>query len=178
MGKIQDKKILMIVAPDKFRDEEFSHPREIFLKEGADVTIASNSLGEAKGMFGARACVDKLISKINYNDYDCIVITGGSGSPEYLWDDKNLITLISDACKNGILVAAICLSGVVLARAGILKGIEATVYRTAESMEEYSKHGVKYTQKSIVKSGRIITADGPAAAREFGNTIVDNLTVI
>lgn len=52
MGKIQDKKILMIVAPDKFRDEEFSHPREIFLKEGAIVTVASNSLGEAKGMLG------------------------------------------------------------------------------------------------------------------------------
>ena len=178
MGKIQDKKILMIVAPDKFRDEEFSHPREIFLKEGAIVTVASNSLGEAKGMFGARVCVDQLISKVNYNDYDCIVIAGGSGSPKYLWDDNNLLGLIANAHKNGKLVAAICLSGVVLARAGILKGIEATVYRTAESMEEYAKHGVKYTQKNVVKSGKIITADGPAAAREFGNTIVEALTIV
>ena len=178
MGRIQDKKILMIIAPDKFRDEEFSHPREIFLKEGASVTVVSNSPGEAKGMFGARARIDQLISKVNYNDYDAVVIAGGSGSPQYLWDDNNLLTLIANAHKNGKLVAAICLSGVVLARAGILKGIEAAVYRTAESMEEYAKNGVKYTQKSVVKSGKIITADGPAAAREFGNTIVDTLTTV
>ena len=178
MGKIQDKKILMIIAPDKFRDEEFNHPREIFLKEGAIVTVASNLPGEAKGMFGARASVDTLISKTDYNDYDAVVIAGGNGSPQYLWDDNNLLNLISGAYKNGKVVAAICLSGVVLARAGILKGIEAVVYRTAESMEEYAKYGVKYTQKSVVKSGRIITADGPAASREFGNTIVDTLTTI
>ncbi len=175
MSRLQGKKILMIVAPDKFRDEELNHPKEVFIREGASVTIASTSLGEAKGMFGARAKVDLLISNANYNDYDAVVVVGGMGSPEYLWEDNSLKELVINAESSGKTVAAICLSGVVLAKAGILKGIEATVYRTSESMEEFSKYGVKYVPKNVVKSGKIITADGPAAARNFGNTIADML---
>ena len=173
MGKIQDKKILMIVASDKFRDEELNQPKEVFHREKASVTIASTSLGEAKGMFGARVAVSKLIRDVDYNDYDAVVIVGGMGSPEYLWEDENLKELVINSNNAGKVVAAICLSGVVLARAGILKEVEATVYRTTESMSEYSKYGVKYVTKDVVKSGKIITADGPAAARNFGNTIAD-----
>ena len=175
MRRLQGKKILMVIAPNKFRDEEFTHPKEIFIKEGASVTIASTSMVEAKGMFGARAYVDLLISNANYNDYDAVVVVGGLGSPEYLWDDIGLRNLIINASKSGKAVAAICLSGVVLARAGILKGLEATIFKTSESLNEYSKHGVRYVPKNVVKSGKIITADGPSAARNFGNAIADVL---
>jgi len=173
MGRLQGKKILIIIAPDKFRDEELNHPKEVFHREEASVTIASTSVGEAKGMFGARVAVSYLIKDVNYNDYDALVIVGGMGSPDYLWGDSDLNELVINSQKAGKIVAAICLSGVVLARAGILNGVEATVYRTSESMSEYSKHGVKYVSKDVVQSGKIITADGPAAARNFGNTIAD-----
>ena len=175
MDRIQNKKILMVIAPKKFRDEELNQPREIFIREGASVEIASTSLGEARGMFGAKAKIDLLIKDVDYNNYDAIVVVGGMGSPEYLWGDTTLQSIISEAKKSGKVVAAICLSGVVLARAGILRGIEATVYRTTESMNEYSKWEAKYNPNNVVKSGSIITADGPAAARNFGNTIVDAL---
>ena len=178
MGKLEGKKILMVIAPKKFRDEELSHPKEVFIKEEASVEIASTTLGEATGMFGARAKIDLLIKEVDYNNYDAVIIVGGMGSPEYLWGDTTLQSIISNANKSGKVVAAICLSGVVLARAGILNGIEATVYRTSESMSEYSKWGAKYTPNSVVKSGRIITADGPASAGNFGNIIVDAITEV
>ena len=53
MSRLQEKKILTIVASNKFRDEEINHPREIFIKESALITVYSNSLGEAKGMLGS-----------------------------------------------------------------------------------------------------------------------------
>lgn len=176
MNNLKSKKILMVISPEQFRDEELNQPMEIFKKKGAIVTIASTSLGEAKGMFGSKVKVDQLISNVNYSDYDAIVVVGGMGSPTYLWDDSNLRSIISNANKSGKVIGAICLSGVVLARAGILKGIEATVYRTTESVREYSHHGAKYTPKNVVKSGNIITADGPASARDFGNALFNALT--
>ena len=178
MGRIQDKKILMVIAPKKFRDEELNHPREIFIREGASVEIASTSLGEAGGMFGAKTKIDLLIKEVNYDNYDAVVVVGGMGAPEYLWGDTTLQNIISNANKSGKVVAAICLSGVVLARAGILRGIEATVYKTSESLSEYSKWGAKYTTNNVVKSGSIITADGPASAKNFGNAVVDALAGI
>jgi protease I len=175
MNNQKSKKILMVIAPEQFRDEELNQPMEIFKKKGAIVTIASTSLGEAKGMFGSKVKVDKLISSVNYNDYDAIVVVGGMGSPDYLWNDSNLKNLIINANKSCKIIGAICLSGVVLARAGILKGIEATVYRTTESLKEYSQYGAKYNPKNVIKSGNIITADGPASARDFGNAIANAL---
>jgi protease I len=35
--------------------------------------------------------------------------------------------------------------------------------------------GADYTGESVTQDGRIITANGPEAAREFGKTIVNNL---
>ena len=114
-----------------------------------------------------------LISNVNHNDYDAVVVVGGAGSPVYLWDNTDLHKLIVNMNKSGKVTAAICLSGVVLARAGILKGVDATVYRTEDSMNEYIKSDVYYVSKSVVESGKIITADGPSAARDFGYAVVN-----
>ena len=49
------KKILMIVAPERFRDEEYAVPHAHFIGLGAKVTVASLKKGMATGMFGVKA---------------------------------------------------------------------------------------------------------------------------
>ncbi len=48
-----DKKVLMIIAHENFRDEELLTPKQIFEKNGIKVTIASTDTTPAKGMLGA-----------------------------------------------------------------------------------------------------------------------------
>jgi hypothetical protein len=51
MSKLQGKKILMIIASQNFRDEELFKPRELFIKEGMEVILASSSsLEVSRGM--------------------------------------------------------------------------------------------------------------------------------
>ena len=57
----------------------------------------------------------------------------------------------------------------------VLSGKEEPVFKTLDSLKEYEAAGVLYKQRNIVTSGNIVTADGPAAAREFGRTIVQML---
>ena len=74
------------------------------------------------------------------------------------------------------MVAAICLSPVVLARAGLLKGREATVFPTPEALEELENGGAIYVKQGVVVSGRVITANGPQSAQDFALAICQALT--
>jgi protease I len=173
--RLADKNILMVIAPEQFRDEELNHPKEIFEKEGAKVTIACKQMGKCSGMLGATAKPNILIKDAKANDYDAVIVVGGNGSPEHLWNDSQLHNLVQLADKSGKVVAAICLSGAVLAKAGVLKNREATIYETPESLKELEKGGAKFLRKDVVVSGKVITANGPEAAKNFGKAIVEGI---
>jgi len=60
----------------------------------------------------------------------------------------------------------LCLSPVILANAGILKGKKATCWFSVARM--IKKKGAIYTGKKVEIDGLIITGNGPSAAKEFG----------
>ena len=76
---VKGKRILMVIAPEDFRDEELFTPMGIFEAEGAEVTIASTRLGLARGMLGESASPDLLIAEARAEDYAAIVVVGGMG---------------------------------------------------------------------------------------------------
>lgn len=172
---LSGKKVLMVIAPENFRDEELFEPRAVFEKASARVRLASSSLEKARGMLGGVANPDLLLSDARAEDYDAVVVVGGSGSPEYLWGNETLHRLVRNADAQGKVISAICLAGVVLARAGLLTGRRATVYKTRESLREYEKAGVKYSKEEVVTDDRFITAVGPNVATEFGEAIARKL---
>lgn len=176
--KLSGKKILMVIAPDQFRDEELLLPWKIFEEAGAVVRVASKSKQECTGMLGAKVKPDLLISEANMSDYDAVVVVGGMGSPEYLWGDARLHALLVESNAARKVTAAICLSGAVLSRAGVLKGHCATVYKTPESIREFEQGGVTYTGEPVTVDGHLITGQNPDAAKMFGEAIAEKLAVV
>jgi deglycase len=168
-------KLLVVVAPERFRDEELFEPLSVFQKAGMVSDIASVKPGTCRGMLGGKCEATLDIGRVSPEGYDGIVIIGGAGSPEFLWGHSRLHTLVAGFAKGGKVVAAICLSPVVLARAGVLKGRKATVFRTADSVAEMRKGGSDLRDDAVVVDGRFITANGPAAARKFGEAILSAL---
>ncbi|MBZ5552986.1 MAG: DJ-1/PfpI family protein [Acidobacteriia bacterium] len=176
ISKLTNKRVVMVIAPDQFRDEELLVPRQILEAAGATVKVASRSKMECTGMLGAKVKPELLISEVKMAEFDAIVVVGGMGSPEYLWGDRLLHALLVEAQASGKTTAAICLSGAVLARAGVLTGRRATVYQTADSMKEFEKGGVVYTGEPVTVDGNLVTGENPDAARAFGEAIVAKLT--
>jgi len=166
------KKILMIIAPKNFRDEEFKEPRDIFIKNGFSVTAASVTGEVCTGMFGARVKPDATIDQVNVKDFDAVVVVGGAGSP-MLKQYPRVLKLIQEAVEQGKLLASICLGPTVLAKAGVLKGKKATVFPSGSA--EIKSGGATYTAQPVVIDGKLITADGPESARKFGEAIVKAL---
>ena len=170
-----ERKILMIIAQKDFRDEEFREPKAILEKEGIKVTVASTATGTAKGMFGMQVTPDTTIDKVNPAEFDAVVVVGGSGSQTYLWNNLQVHKIVQSLHQHGGLVAAICISPVVLARAGLLKGKKVTVFRTATTLNELKKVGALISDAPVVVDGRIITGKGPEAAGEFGQKIAESV---
>jgi protease I len=169
------KKVLYIIAQQNFRDEEYLIPKKILEDNGIKVITASITRDECIGSIKARVKPDIAVSEANPNQYDMLIIAGGSGSPK-LADYPEVLDLIRrfDYLKKPI--AAICAAGYVLAKAGILTNVRATVFPSDFAIAEYKRRGVKYSSEALVVDGRIITASGPDQAENFGKEIVKLLS--
>jgi protease I len=165
---MENAKVLMVIAPKDFRDEELFEPMAVFKSNGLEVDVVSTTKGECVGMLGNKITVEKTIYDINADEYDAIVIVGGMGSKEYLWNNERLIELVKEFYNQNKVVSAICLSPVVLAKAGVLNGKKATVYPAPEAIEELKKAGAIYEDKGVVIDGNVVTAKSPDYARLFG----------
>lgn len=166
---ISGKKIVMVVAPEDFRDEEFFDPKEVFESAGAEVDVASKGVKTAKGKLGASADVDVDIREVDANAYDAVVFVGGPGSSVY-FDDRDALRLAKDSYSLGKVTAAICIAPSILANAGVLEEHKATCF-SSES-ENVNRKSKGYTGDPVTVDGNIVTANGPAAAKRFGEEIV------
>jgi len=169
--KLDGKKVLMVIPHTQFRDEEFFEPKKILEDEGAKVVVASTAARMCRGVKGGVAQAEVTIAEAKAEDYAGIVVCGGTSVPEFFWNDKKLQELVAAMAGAGKVVAAICLSTVVLAKAKLLAGREATVYWLPEALEELKSAGAKYVQETLLIHNNLILAEGPPDSQRFGQAI-------
>jgi len=169
-------KIIMIVAPEAYRDEELEVPKKHFESNGHDVAVASTKRGTCTGARGGTVEAVLTLDEINVDDYDAVIFIGGPGTPAIRKEAK-ATSIAKEAAEKGKVVAAICWACTTLAKSGILEGKKATVWVGNDS--EYGmttdkvmeKFGAIFEKKGIVVDGKFVTADGPAHAKQFAEEI-------
>lgn len=157
-------KVIMVVAHQGFRDEELFIPKEVLEKAGHTVLVASTESGDATGKLGGVTKVDLTLSQAG-TDADALVFVGGPGCRQ-LFHDPTAHRLLQEYRKKGKVLGSICSAGATLAYAGILKDKKATSFPTER--EDLEKGGAQYEDATVVIDDRIVTANGPEAAEEFG----------
>lgn len=173
----KNKKAIFIIAFDGFRDEEYFKTQEVLFKNDIITKVASVKKGEAHGADGGVVNVDFTLEELKVDDYDAVVFIGGPGALEDL-DNENSYRIAREAVEKNKLLAAICISPTILAKAGVLNGKRATVWASAldrQPIKILEENGADYVDEKVVQDGRIITANGPAAAQQFGEKIVEAL---
>ncbi len=168
---LSGKRILFVVAPEQFRDEELLEPKRILEAAGARIAIASTKSGVVTGMLGARIMPQMLVKDAKASDYDAVVVVGGMGSPKHLWNHAPLLSILQDRAKAGKVVGAICLSGAVLGKSGIAKGRRATCWPDETAIAALRNGGAIYEKADVVADGNLISADGPASATKFAEAV-------
>ena len=164
----------MIVAPENFRDEELFEPKKALEDRGFEIEIASKRVQEALGARGGKIKVDQDLAGARVELYQAVIFVGGSGSSVY-FNDPDALFLAKKAYEKGKTVAAICIAPSILANAGVLKGKRATSFPS--EAENLKNKGAVYTNEGVIVDGKIITAQGPKQAIEFGEKIVEVLSM-
>ena len=165
------KRVLMVIAPQDFRDEEFFETKETLEKANIDVTVVNSTGQPSKSSFGKIVTPDKNFYDVDEKDFDAIVFVGGSGTRVY-HNHKRTLELAKEFCDDGKVTAAICIAPTILVNAGVLDGKKATSF---PSERNKIKAVGTYTGNPVEVDGKIITANGPLAAKEFGSKIVEAL---
>lgn len=167
-----NKKVLMVIAPQNFKDVEYSATRQQLKESDVQVEVASVQEGTAVGVDGTEVEVGKMVSEVDPQNYDAVAFIGGPGMAKIVEDDTLQLTAqrFREADK---FVSAICIAPVILANSGILENKEATVFPDGE--EQLKQAGAQLKDKPVVVDGKIVTGNGPDAGEEFGRTLAEEL---
>jgi len=168
------KKIVMVIAFRDFKDEEYFPPKEILEEWGAEVITCSNREGTAIGASGGEVQVNVLLENLDVSGFEAVVFVGGPGALDHL-DNTESYGVARDVIRQGKVLAAICISPTILAKAGVLEGKRATVWSNSlnrDPVRVLEENGAIFENKDVVVDGKIVTGNGPGAAREFGKALV------
>jgi len=172
-----NKKVAIIIASKDFRDEEYFITKEVLESNNITVKTVSDE-NKAIGKFGGEAKVDITIDKLNIDNFDGIIFAGGSGALERL-DNQVSYDICNECVEKEKILAAICISPVILANAGVLRGKKATVWSSnmdKSGIHSIQEKGASFEQKSVIVDKNIITGENAEASKEFGEVIVKVLT--
>ena len=145
---------------------------DVLRRGGMEIDMVSIS-GDpyVTGSHNISFCADKLISEVNWAEYDGIVLPGGiPGTPNLLGNPEVVDALKLFAAEEK-LIAAICAAPSVLGQVGLLEGKKATSYPGfAEKMP-----GCQYQTDAVVSDGNIITSRGVGTAIAFALKLIEVL---
>jgi 4-methyl-5(b-hydroxyethyl)-thiazole monophosphate biosynthesis len=161
-------KVIVFLA-DGFEDIEALTVVDILRRAGIDVHTVGVSGSIVTSRSNVKVMADKKIGEINPNDYDAVVLPGGTQGVQNLGKSLKLVEILKDFNEKGKLIAAICAAPSILAKIGLLENKRATIYPGME------KELPKPRAERVVVDGNIITSQGPGTAMEFALTLVEKL---
>ncbi len=162
----------LILTADKFEDMELFFPYFRLLEEGLEVDIAAPKIGHIEGEHGYKLEVEKTFDEVNPDDYNLLVIPGGSpdGAPSIVRKDARAQTIAKSFFKANKPVSSICHGPWLLASSGLVNGRHLTSYWHDGVPEDIKKAGGIYEDKEVVVDGNLVTSrfpgDLPAFMRE------------
>lgn len=173
MRKLIGKKAAIIFAEQRFQDKELLGAKRILEDEGVDVTLVSTTLDIAEGKLGTKIKPEKLLSELKVDEYDAIIFVGGGGAVQY-WRDPTAHKIAQEAVKKNKALGAICITPVILARAGLLVNKEVAAWPAVKA--ELEARGAIYTEESVKVVNKIVTGKDPEAVEEFSKSLLKVMT--
>ncbi len=136
---------------------------------GTAVAVSDNL--QVKGATGQTLVADSLISEVNTDDADWLIIPGGDPGAQNLFANDSVKAKILAHYKKNRRIASICAGpAVVLAPLGVLKDKKATCYPGLG--EAINSNGGTYIAQTVVIEPNLITSEGPGTTLPFAIEII------
>lgn len=168
-------KALLIIAQQNYQDIELNGTKDALTEKGVDCEIASPTGDSATGKLGGVVTPDLAIKDASVDNYEAIVTIGGPGAPSLI-NVHEYNDLVKASVEKDKITAAICIASTLLAKNGLLTGKRATVWNgDGQQGPLLESHGATFVDEEVVIDEKIITGNGPSAAKKFGETIAEAL---
>lgn len=164
------KKAVVFLA-DGFEEIEALTVVDVLRRGKIVCDICSLNEINVQGAHNINVNSNKLIQKLNIDEYDALILPGGMPGATTLRDSNKIIEWVKKFNEEGKIIGAICAAPIVLGKAEIIKDRKITSY---PGFEGELKQG-KYCCDIVVEDDNIITSRGPATAMYFALKIVEKL---
>ena len=122
---------------------------------------------QVEGAHGIVVGMDKTFSRVEFEEYDMIVLPGGGEGTRNLEAHEALMAKVDAFYEAGRYIGAICAAPSIFGHRGILNGKRACCYPGFESHLE----GAEVTAGPVEVDGNVITSRGMGTALDFGLAI-------
>jgi putative intracellular protease/amidase len=134
---------------------------------GAQVRLVADAPGRVPTQGSSVALLADSVME-EYPTPDVVVVPGGIGIRR-LVEDERALAWVAGAHEASEWTTAVSTGSVLLAAAGVLDGDATTHWLATELLEEQGAHAVA---ERVVRSGKVLTAEGAAAAVEMALDVV------
>lgn len=175
MADIKGRRIA-ILATDGVEEVELTKPMEALKQAGAVVTLVSLESGKIQAMekdvnAAGRYAVDLVVADAMPDQFDGLVLPGGTTNPDTLRMDKQAVAFVTAFVDSDKPIAAICHGPWMLIEAGGVKGRTLTSWPSLQT--DLRNAGASWVDETVVKDKRLVTSRNPDDLPAFCTAIVE-----
>ncbi|WP_410658173.1 type 1 glutamine amidotransferase domain-containing protein [Amycolatopsis sp. lyj-112] len=164
-----------ILAADGVEQVELVEPRKAVTEAGATAEIVSLESGEIQAMNGDidkadKFPVDRMVKDVTIDDFDALVLPGGTMNPDNLRADENAVRFVRDFVTSGKPVGVICHGPWTLVEADVVRGRTLTSYPSLRT--DIRNAGGTVVDEEVVSDNGLISSRNPGDLPAFCAAIV------
>ena len=165
-----------ILATDGVEQVEYEQPRQAVEGAGAQVTLLSIHTGEIQAMNGDinkgdTFRVDQLVSEVSPDDFDALILPGGTVNPDGLRANADAVRFVRDFVRSGKPVGSICHGPWTLVEADVVRGRTLTSFPSIRT--DIRNAGGNVVDQEVATDNGLVTSRNPDDLPAFGAKLVE-----
>jgi protease I len=175
-NELQGKKIAILLAPVGSEQVEFEEPKKAVEDAGGTVDVVGIQTGDAQTMNsdvnpGDTFTVEKTFSEVSAEEYDGLVVPGGTVGADKLRGSDEAVSFIHSFFEQAKPVGVICHGPWTLVEADVVKGRTLTSYPTVQT--DIRNAGGNWVDEEVVTDQGLVTSRNPDDVPAFCSKIVE-----
>ena len=175
---LDGKTVGIVLAPRGSEEAEFTEPRDAVAEAGASVEVIGIETGEVETVNNdlepaGSYEVEKSFSEVSVEDYDGLVIPGGTVGADTLRGNDDAVEFIHDFFATEKPLCVICHGPWTLVEADVVDGRKLTSYHSLET--DVRNAGGEWGDEEVVVDEGLVTSRNPDDLDAFCDKVVEEI---